>query len=64
MVGGECWLCSCPACPGGCLPVTVETRPGVGNCLVATHHIPPGGLVFSDSPAVWGPNLKSPPKVQ
>merc|ERR1711892_1025082 len=46
----------------GCLPVKIEHRQGVGICCVATMDISPGETILLDTPAVWGPNLKSAPK--
>ena len=46
----------------GCLPIKIEQRQGVGNCCVATKDISPGQTILLDTPAVWGPNLKSAPK--
>merc|ERR1712123_308942 len=46
----------------GCLPVKIELRQGVGNCCMATRDISPGETILLDTPAVWGPNLKSAPK--
>ena len=68
-----CDECATPSCSSshasihthpraGCLPVRVEYREGVGNCMVATKDIPPGQTILLDTPAVWGPNLKSAPQ--
>ena len=46
----------------GCLPIKIVYREGVGNCCVATKDISPGNTILLDTPAVWGPNLKSAPK--
>lgn len=45
-----------------CLPFQIVFREGVGNCVTATRDIRPGEVILSEKPAVWGPNLKSPPK--
>ena len=45
-----------------CLPFQIVYREGVGNCVVATRDIRPGETILLERPAVWGPNLKSPPK--
>ena len=63
---------------GACLPFRIVMRAGVGNCVLATRDIRPGetllvsrdmwrywicrSMVQVEQPAVWGPNLKSPPK--
>ena len=52
----------CPKDGCGCLPIRIEFREGVGNCGIATTDIKPGETVLLDTPAVWGPNLKSNPK--
>jgi len=70
VVCGECGAHSCSPAHGdihrhavaGCLPVKIEHRQGVGNCCVATRDISPGETILLDTPAVWGPNLKSAPK--
>ena len=48
--------------PHGCLPFTIVTREGVGNCVVASRDIKSGQTILTEQPAVWGPNLKSGPK--
>ena len=46
----------------GCLPIKIVYKEGVGNYCVATKDISPGNTILLDTPAVWGPNLISPPK--
>jgi hypothetical protein len=38
-----------------CRPFRVETRQGVGRCLVATRNISAGELIFSEKPVASGP---------